>query len=173
MDIQKRISNITEYFKGFEIVDKFIVIKVSYKDKWITFPSTDDAIKITIDDNIPNLYFYYGDLTIDYNLYFDLIEKTIKYNLEREDKVTLLFEKVRELKTIFENEDIETLKTLNFNYKKKKIRAKLVNKCEQNNIIKSDTIIKDIVKNELENNNKILDDSPITIIKGNEIDKLY
>jgi hypothetical protein len=57
---------------------------------------------------------------VGFDKVFDAIEYNIQFNQEAQAKVNLLRTKVEELKTIFETEDIETLKTLEFKYKQKK-----------------------------------------------------
>lgn len=173
MDLQNRIKNISEYFKGLDYVENLLIIKVQYKDRWSIFNSKDESIKVTPDDNVPNLFFYYGDNSLDYNLFFELIEQTIKHNLERENKVLLLKSKIEELKNIFIDEDIETLSTLKFTFKKKRGAKKII-KTEIVPIdIEETKEIKETAKESFENNNKVIDESPITIIKGDEIDNLY
>lgn len=174
MDLQIRIKKIKSYFRGFEYIDNLLLIKMEYNNKWEVFSTKDDTIKVTRDDNNPSLYYYYGDVNLDHGMFFDLIEETIKHNVEREEKVHLLKDKIEELKHIFLDEDIEVLKTLTFNVKKKRVKKK---------IIKNDSIdipasegsadIKGVAKNGFENNNQVIEkDKSITVIREDEINSL-
>lgn len=52
---------------------------------------------------------------IGYDKVFSCVEHIIKYNKEKEKKDQLLLEKMRELKKLFEKNDLDTLEKLNFN----------------------------------------------------------
>ena len=139
LNLQTRIDKVKEYFRGIEYTSGLFIVKVEYKPKWNVFQPNGGSISVTVDDNIPNLYYYYGDSTIDYNDFFDLIDETIKFNMEAEDKVALMREKYAELKELFVNEDLETLKTLTFTLKKKKpkkVKPK-VEKVEEESVLEN------------------------------------
>lgn len=120
MDIQNRIKNIEPYFKGLEYISNYILVKVFYKTNWNVLPSNNENVKISQDDNDKNLYYYYTDKSNDCNIIFDLIDKTVKFNMESEDKVNLLKEKVEELRKLFLEYDISTLKKLKFSFDTKR-----------------------------------------------------
>lgn len=132
--MQERIKDISEYFRGFEFVQNLLIIKVQYKDKWDVFGTKDESIKVAPDDKDKNVYFYYGENTIEYDAFFNLIETTIRYNMEKEEKVALLREKMNELKELFLNENMETLKTLKFTFEKKKEYKKRGRKPKQQKV---------------------------------------
>jgi hypothetical protein len=62
-------------------------------------------------------------MEIGFDKVFDAIEYNITFNEEAQAKVSLLKQKIEELKDLFESEDIEILKTLEFKYKKKKTKT--------------------------------------------------
>ena len=134
MDLQERIKKVSPYFKSFEYVNNFILVKVVYKKGWNVIPPETDNIKISSDDNDSNLYYYYADINEDCNLIFNSIEKTISFNIESENKVELLKEKIEELRKVFLENDIETLKTIKFSMQKKRGRTKVNNKLNDANI---------------------------------------
>ena len=160
MDLQGRIKDISEYFKGFEFVENLLIIKVQYKDKWDVFGKKDESIKVTPDENIPNLYFYYGDSSLGYDEFFDLIEHTIQYNLEKEEKLHLLNEKIKELKDLFIQEDVETLRTLKFICEKGKKKTQQQKKRGRKPKVEKESVVEDKV-NVSENNTVVEEVQPV------------
>ena len=140
MDIQNRIKNIEPYFKGLEYIGEYVLVKILYKKKWSVLPSDNENVKISIDDDNKELFYYYSNKNIDCNNIFDLIDKTIKFNMESENKVALLKEKIEELRTIFLENDIDTLKRLKFSFDKKR---KYIKKNNSNDNNKENVINKD------------------------------
>lgn len=140
MDIQNRIKNIEPYFKGLEYIGEYVLVKILYKKKWSVLPSDNENVKISIDDDNKELFYYYSNKNIDCNNIFDLIDKTIKFNMESENKVALLKEKIEELRTIFLENDIDTLKRLKFSFDKKR---KYIKKNNSNDNNKENVISKD------------------------------
>jgi hypothetical protein len=113
--LQDRIKKNEEYFRGMEMSNGIVIIKVQYGDRWGTFNGDDDKIKVVKSETNPNEWFYYADANeVDFEDIFDLIEKTIEMNLSVSAKIELLREKVDELKQIFSNESLAKLKTLKF-----------------------------------------------------------
>lgn len=126
--LQDRINKITEYFRGMEIANNVLIVRVEYKSKWGVFPSEDENIKVCKSEEIPNEYFYYGDYSyVSIDEIFDLIEETIEMNISAEMKVNLLTEKIEELKVMFTNEPLEKLRTLCFVFNEDKIQPKKKN----------------------------------------------
>lgn len=130
MDLQKNILDLGDYFKEMNIVENIVYILVAFPNKWLISSTIKDNFNVNVTikkdyakDNKIGYYFYtkFDDNTD--NL-FDAIKYTIDFNLQAEEKIKLLLSKVEELKDIFDKEDINTLKTLQFKYKKKKINKK-------------------------------------------------
>lgn len=181
MDLQGRIKDISEYFKGFEFVENLLIIKVQYKDKWDVFGKKDESIKVTPDENVPNLYFYFGDSSLGYDEFFDLIEHTIQYNLEKEEKLQLLNEKIKELKDLFIQEDVETLRTLKFICEKGKKKAQQKKrgrkpKVEKESVVEekvneseSNTVVEEVPNEEEVKENVSTDSSTLVLDRDNFI----
>jgi isochorismate hydrolase len=74
-------------------------------------------------------------MEIGFDKVFDAIEYNIQFNEEAQAKVSLLREKIEELKNIFETEDINVLKTLEF-----KLKKKIVKKNKNKEVVREDTI---------------------------------
>lgn len=127
MTITERIENIKQYFHSMNVAAEngIIYVLVHFPKGWGCSEVTEYNFNVrTVRDEAPEFFYFYADLAIGFDKVFDAIEYNIQFNQEAQAKVTLLREKVEELKTIFENEDIETLKTLEFKYKKKKTAKK-------------------------------------------------
>lgn len=117
MNLQERLNNIKDYFQSMELMEGRWFICVKYNSKWGAFSSEDGKIKVAPHESNPNIYWYYSEdegTSIDDIL--DLIEETIKTNLEAIKKVELFKIKGEELKRLFSDENItfKQLQTLKF-----------------------------------------------------------
>lgn len=122
--MQKRIDKIKEYFKELNISGNIIYITVVFPPKWAISELLEENFKVKV---VPRqdgqgIYFF-TDLTNGFDKLFDAIDYTIEFNKQAQEKIELLMYKIEELKELFNNEDISTLKTLKFSYKKKNITA--------------------------------------------------
>ena len=121
MTLQERLVALAPYNAGFNIYDNQFVINITYVDNWVVVePDKDSNIMLTKDLGNENLYYYIAPMSVSFDTIFDLVDMTINYNVELQEKVVFFKEKVNELKTLFANEDLESLKTLEFKLKKKK-----------------------------------------------------
>lgn len=124
--LQDRMNDMKPYFRGIEMYNEAIMVKVTYPNKWKAYPSDDGRIKVTLDDNDKSITYYYADSNdTTYEEIFDLIEQTIKTNQDIILKLKLLKDKVEELKELFQNTSYDDLLNLQFIIKKtKKTRKK-------------------------------------------------
>ena len=119
--LQERMTSMSPYFRGIEVYNEALMVKVAYPTKWKAYPSDDDRIKIPPSENDPNLIYYYADSKeTTYDDIFDLIEQTIKTNQDIILKLELLKAKVTELKELFQVTPYEDLLNLQFIVNKKK-----------------------------------------------------
>lgn len=118
--IQDRLMLLSPYSPGVDLYGGKIVVHLSYKEGWKILKSTTEDVQVGRDDTNPYVYYYYAPLTVDFNVLFDEIDRTIRFNTEAELKKKLLIEKIKELEAIFKEEPLETLHTLSFKYRKKK-----------------------------------------------------
>lgn len=120
------------YFRGIEMYNDAIMVKVIFPDKWKAYPSEDGRIKVTPSDTDANLTYYFADSNeTTYEDMFDLIEETIKANKDIVLKLKLLKEKGEELKELFSKLSYDELLTLKFvtdKVKKDKPRRKYTKK---------------------------------------------
>jgi hypothetical protein len=119
--IKNRIDNIKKYFSKIELIDGILIVRVMFKNKWGIIERDNSPITIVRDEDTKNGYMYWakdGEVTLDD--IFDYVEETVQYNEINEMKMELLKVKMHELSDIFAEEDLKTLQTLKFTYKKKK-----------------------------------------------------
>lgn len=133
--LQERMNDMKPYFRGIEMYNEAIMVKVAYPNKWKAYPSEDGRIKITPSDSDPNLTYYYADSKdTTYEEMFDLVEQTIKANQDIVLKLKLLRDKVEELKELFQNTPYDDLLNLQFvvgkKPKRKYVKKKKVEKLE-------------------------------------------
>lgn len=127
--MQKRIDKIKEYFKELNISGNIIYITVVFPPKWAISELLEENfnVKVVPRQDGQGIYFF-TDLTNGFDKLFDAIEYTITFNKQAQEKIELLMYKIEELKELFNNEDILTLKTLKFSYKKKNTPSTKVKK---------------------------------------------
>ena len=102
------------YFRGIEMYNDAIMVKVAYPNNWKAYPSDDDKIKVTPSDDGTLTYYYADSNESTYEEMFDLIEDTIKANQDIFLKLKLLKDKVEELKELFSNTSYDDLVNLQF-----------------------------------------------------------
>lgn len=103
------------YFRGIEMYNDALIVRVMLPPKWKAYNSNDGRIKATPSENVANEYFYYANSQdTTYEDIFDLIEETIKANNDIVLKLKLLRDKVEELKEMFSNHSYDELTTLKF-----------------------------------------------------------
>ena len=141
------MNDMRAYFRGIEMYNEAIMVKVAYPTKWKAYPSDDGRIKVTPSETDPNVTYYYADSKdTTYEEMFDLVEQTIKANQDIVLKLKLLKDKVEELKELFQNTPNDDLLNLRFviekptkpkrKYVKKKVKVeeeKSTEVCENNN----------------------------------------
>lgn len=151
--LQERMNDMRPYFRGIEMYNEALMVKVSYPNKWKAYPSNDGRIKVTPSETDPNITFYYADSNnTSYEDMFDLIEETIKSNQDIVLKLKLLRDKVEELKELFQSTPYEDLKTLQFVIdKKSKPKRKYVRKKKNDENVKQEVENEDNKINEVSN----------------------
>lgn len=139
MGIKERIEKLGSYFINMNVAadNGIIYVLVDFPKGWGCSEVTEHNFNVkTVKDESGNFFYFFADLEIGFDKVFDAIEYNIKFNEEAQTKVTLLREKIEQLKCIFENEDINTLKTLEFKFTKKRKNIKKCKKTNDDNIVK-------------------------------------
>ena len=141
MNIKERINKLGMYFSSMNVAaeNNIIYVRVQFPKGWGCSELTEHNFNVkTVKDEIPGYFYFFAELEIGFEKVFDAIDFNIRFNEEAQIKVNLLREKIEELKNIFETEEIDTLKTLEFKYKKKKekiVKQKTCIKTDSNTII--------------------------------------
>lgn len=133
MNIKERIKNLGTYFNSMNIAaeNNIIYVLVNFPKGWGCSEVTEHnfGVKAVRDQN-PGFFYFFADMEIGFDKVFDAIEYNIRFNEEAQAKVSLLRTKIDELKDIFEQEDIQTLETLEFKFKKKSLKTPKTKKQE-------------------------------------------
>lgn len=135
MNIKERIEKLGIYFHSMNVAaeNNIIYVRVQFPKGWGCSELTEYNFNVkSVTDEIPGYFYFFADMEVGFDKIFDAIEFNIQFNEEAQAKVYLLREKIEELKNIFETEDINVLKTLEFKLKKKATKkVKNKNKEEQ------------------------------------------
>ena len=111
--LQQRMNEMSPYFRGIEVYNNALIVKVTFPSNWKYFQSSDERIKVTPGEDDENMVYYYADSSdTSFEDLFDIIEETIKVNLDTTLKLKLLKEKVEELREIFSNHTYDELQNL-------------------------------------------------------------
>lgn len=143
MNIKERIERLGMYFHSMNVAaeNNIIYVRVQFPKGWGCSELTEYNFNVkSVTDEIPGYFYFFANMEIGFDKIFDAIEFNIRFNEEAQAKVSLLREKIEELKDIFENEDINVLKTLEFKYKKKKpktVKAQKTDTEESKKIVES------------------------------------
>ena len=115
MDVNDRIRNVGEYFAVFNVHDGAVCVGVRFPDKWTLFDvetiCNEFRVQIKVKDGTT---FFLCDINDGFDPVFDAVDFIIEQNKALEEKTSLLREKVEELRTLFEQESLDKLRTLQF-----------------------------------------------------------
>ena len=113
--LQERMTAISPYFRGIDMYNEALIVRVVYPNKWKVYNSSDGLIKAAPSENNENEIWYYANSKeCDFDTIFDLIEETIKANNEIHLKLELLKAKIEELKGLFSQKSYEELTRMRF-----------------------------------------------------------
>ena len=137
MNLQDRIKNISEYFIGMQMStdDNIVYVRTRFPNNWVISDLLEDNFKVKgVQDKKNNTQFFFTDMNNGFDVVFDAIDFTIKMNLSALERLNLFKEKVNELKELFDNEDIEKLRRIEFTFKKNEKKGKRSKKSVKDNI---------------------------------------
>lgn len=121
-NINKRLNELSPHVSSIRFTNGISVIDSFFKDGW-SIPKSTVVGYETLPDK-PNYYMLYPlkeDVGIDEML--DYVSHIIKVNVEREIKLQLVQEKIKELKQIFAKNSLIRCKTLKFTFSDEKIES--------------------------------------------------
>lgn len=125
MELSERIKKLGSYFKNMNVVSEngLIYVLIEFPSGWGCSELTEYNFNVNVAREGVGLYYFFAEIGVGFDAIFDAIDYNISFNEEAQAKVNLLRSMIDKLKGIFEEEDIETLKTLEFKYKKKKSKT--------------------------------------------------
>lgn len=121
MEIKDRIKKLGPYFKEMQIVtvdgEQVIYIVVNFPKGWEIDDEIETKFNISImNGEYPDEYYFCGSIDLGQDILFDAIDYNIEKMKSAIERAQLLTSKIKELKEMFENEDIplEKLRSLKF-----------------------------------------------------------
>ena len=121
MSLFTELTPILSYLSQVRKVEDYIVFDVLFPSSWKVpkkYVNEDKFVNQgTTEDNLILLWFVSDLSDEDIEMTKNNILGIINYNLEREEKEKLLENKINELKNIFSNESLDSLKNLKFDLK--------------------------------------------------------
>lgn len=130
MTLNEQLIRLSSYKINFNIYEGTVIISLEYPKDWTVLEINSSDIQTTSENG---RQFYWVPLQMDVEKVFELIDETIEYNKDIEAKSELFKQKIDEMRKIFLEEDLQTLRTMEFKMKKKKLPKKKVTE-EENNI---------------------------------------
>lgn len=129
---------LSEYNIGLQTYKGNFVISLTYPDGWAVIEPSDEKIRFMRDGEVSGKYYYVvptSEGEDGLNSIYSVVNETVLYNKELQEKVDLLNEKIQELSDIFVNNPISELRKLEFVFKGKKKKpvkkAKSARKAEE------------------------------------------
>ena len=123
MNINEKIKELNGYFLGMNVAEGFIYITVRFPDEWKISSRINEKYDVKAVKTENELgYYFFTSMEVGFENVFSAIEDTIEFNEMAILKQELFLEKIHELQTIFEDEPIDVLKTIEFKYKKRRVK---------------------------------------------------
>ena len=131
MTLNEQLIRLSSYKINFNIYEGTVIISLEYPKDWTVLQVNSNDIQTTSENG---RQFYWVPLQTDVEKVFELIDETIEYNKDIEAKSELFKQKIDEMRKIFLEEDLQTLRTMEFKMKKKKLPKKKVTEEKEDNI---------------------------------------
>ena len=131
MTLNEQLIRLSSYKINFNIYEGTVIISLEYPKDWTILEINSSDIQTTSENG---RQFYWVPLQMDVEKVFELIDETIEYNKDIEAKSELFKQKIVEMRKIFLEEDLQTLRTMEFKMKKKKLPKKKATEEKENNI---------------------------------------
>lgn len=131
MTLNEQLIRLSSYKINFNIYEGTVIISLEYPKDWTVLQVNSNDIQTTSENG---RQFYWVPLQMDVEKVFELIDETIEYNKDIEAKSELFKQKIDEMRKIFLEEDLQTLRTMEFKMKKKKLPKKKVTEEKEDNI---------------------------------------
>lgn len=128
MSLNIQLTPILKYLHQIRKIEDYLIFDMYFPNSWKVlkkFVIEDKFINMgTVDEGLMSMSFVCETDEEKLTLTQNNIIGIINYNLEREQKETLLETKINELKGIFEKQSLDSLKSLKFDIKSNEINYK-------------------------------------------------
>jgi cysteinyl-tRNA synthetase len=126
MSLFKEFSQLLPYLQSVRKLEKYLSFDVQFPKTWKIlkkYVNEEKVLQQESKNTEERLFSFVSEINEeDVNLTIDNIKNIISYNLELEMKEKLFDDKVNELKNIFEKQNLNSLKNLQFQIPKNKIK---------------------------------------------------
>ena len=130
----KMFIALSEYNIGLQTYEGNFVVSLKYPDSWAVIEPSEKNIRFMRDGEQKGVYYYIVPTTDGengLNGVFRVVNETVMYNKELQEKVELLNAKIKELQDIFVENPISELRKLEFVFKGKKKKTAKRSKVEK------------------------------------------
>jgi hypothetical protein len=112
------INKTKKYLKSVRVIKDYVSFDMCFSSTWVIQKEYYDKVEIIknkSDDN-DKIILSFGSAFVEEEIIKieDVVDSIIKYNIEKEEKEQLFRNKVKELKSIFESNKLDNLKSLKF-----------------------------------------------------------
>jgi|TARA_R110000796_G_scaffold24325_4_gene69395 hypothetical protein len=131
MGIHDLIGGYGEYFHSIRLHDNILLLDLKLPTKWevksllSSFGSTTQIKVNDTTDRVTLISFYCPFDGKETETLVSDVDNIIKWNKDREEKDNLLNIKIIELEKVFESNNIESLRTINFDFRQEQNKLKL------------------------------------------------
>lgn len=111
------INKTNKYLKSVRVLKNYVSFDMVFPNSWVMFKKYPEGVEVLQNENQDNKIitsFVCENKKTLIDVLEDTMDTIIKTNIEREEKDRLFKSKVMELKSIFEHQDLENLKSLKF-----------------------------------------------------------
>ena len=123
MSLYKEFSELLPYIQSVRKIEKYLSFDISFPTSWKLPKKYVQEDKVMEQENKTpgnRTFSFVAEINeSDVEQVTENLQNIIKYNLEREEKDRLFQNKVDELKSIFEKQNLESLQNLKFDLKSK------------------------------------------------------
>jgi hypothetical protein len=121
MNLYNELINIFPYLVSIRKLENYVSVDIEFPKLW-KYPKKyiDEKTIVEQKSNKEDVRFFSFATSFDeegLNLLFNNINGIVKYNKEREEKENLFEDKIKQLKSFFEQNKLDDLKSLEFNIK--------------------------------------------------------
>ena len=118
MIFHKFIEKTDKYLKSVRILKNYVSFDMIFPNSWVMLKKAPEGVEILQNESSEGAIIITSFVCENNRDLINILESTldtiVKTNIEREEKERLFKSKVQELKTIFEKEQLDSLKSLKF-----------------------------------------------------------